>query len=132
MVQPLVRVKKVKKHPRQFKRFQSDRFMRVAPSWRKPRGIDCRVRRRFRGQLQMPSVGFRSAVESRDILPNGFRKILVKTEDDLNTIMMHNRLYCAELSHTLSSKTRKRLLEKANELDIKVTNANAKLRAEEN
>lgn len=46
-------------------------------------------------------------------------------------MLMHNRVYCAELAHCLSAKKRKQLLERAAELDIRVTNPNAKLRAEE-
>jgi ribosomal protein L32E len=46
----------VKKVTARFNRHQSDRFMRVDPSWRKPKGIDNRVRRRFKGQAAMPKV----------------------------------------------------------------------------
>jgi hypothetical protein len=46
----------VKKRTARFNRHQSDRFMRVDPSWRKPKGIDNRVRRRFKGQAAMPKV----------------------------------------------------------------------------
>lgn len=46
----------VKKRTAHFNRHQSDRFKCVDPSWRKPKGIDNRVRRRFKGQAAMPKV----------------------------------------------------------------------------
>jgi ribosomal protein L32E len=56
MVAAKKHIKIVKKHTNTFNRHQSDRFKCVDPSWRKPKGIDNRVRRRFKGQAAMPKV----------------------------------------------------------------------------
>ena len=46
-------------------------------NWRKPKGIDNRVRRRFKGQYLMPSIGYGSNKKTRHLMPDGFKKFVI-------------------------------------------------------
>merc|ERR1711983_14703 len=122
----------VKKRTKRFKRHQSDRYIKLKPNWRKPKGIDNRVRRKFRGMYKMPNIGYGSDKRTKHMLPNGFRKVLVHNLKELEVLMMQNKSFCAEIAHGVSAKKRKTLVERAQQLAIRVTNPNAKLRSEEN
>jgi len=67
----------VKKRTKAFKRHQSDRYHGVKESWRKPKGIDNRVRRRFKGQTPMPKIGYGSNKKTRHMIPSGHKVMLV-------------------------------------------------------
>lgn len=129
--QPLQKKTIVKKRTKKFARHQSDNFIRVGESWRKPKGIDGRVRRRFRGTIPMPSIGYGSNKKTRNIHPNGFKSAVVNNVNELEMLMMHNRTYAATVAHSVSSRVRRLIIERAEQLAIRVTNAAAKLRAEE-
>ncbi|XP_070566777.1 large ribosomal subunit protein eL32-like [Ptychodera flava] len=131
-IRPLIKPKIVKKRTKKFIRHQSDRYHKLKKNWRKPKGIDNRVRRRFKGQYKMPNIGYGSNKRTKHMLPDGFRKFLVHNVKELEVLMMSNRTFAAEIAHNVSSKKRKFIVERAQQLAIKVTNANARLRSEEN
>mmetsp|Transcript_23125 Transcript_23125/g.53637 ORF Transcript_23125/g.53637 Transcript_23125/m.53637 type:complete len:137 (-) Transcript_23125:43-453(-) len=122
----------VKKRSKKFARHQADLFIRIQnSSWRKPKGIDGRVRRRFKGAVPMPSIGYGSDKRTRNIHPNGFKSVVVNNVQELEMLMMHNRSYAATVGHSVSTKLRAEIIARAEQLAIRVTNANAKLRSEE-
>ena len=131
MPTPLKSVPIIKKRTKKFRRHQSDRFKRVKESWRRPKGIDSAVRRKFRGTVRMPNIGYGSNKKTRHMLPNGFYKFTVRTPSDIEMLLMHNREYCAEIAHNVSSQKRAEIVQRAKELDVRVINARARLRTEE-
>jgi len=122
----------VKKRRNTFRRHYGDRLKRLdTGSWRKPKGIDSEVRRRFKGAELSPNIGYGSNKKTRHMRPNGFYTFRINNVKELELLLMHNRRYAAEIAHNVSVRNRKLIVERANQLNIKLTNANGKLRTEE-
>ncbi|CAI2164989.1 18983_t:CDS:2 [Funneliformis geosporum] len=124
MVNPVKKVKIVKKRIKPFIRHQSDRYKSV-------KGIDNRVRRRFKGQLPMPKIGYGSNKKTRHLMPNGFKKFLVSNVRELELLLMHNKTYAAEIAHNVSSRKRIAIIGRAQQLNIRITNAKARVSTQE-
>ncbi|GAA6048192.1 hypothetical protein NBRC10513_003800 [Rhodotorula toruloides] len=124
-------IKIVKKRTKPFKRHQSDRYAGVKEAWRKPKGIDNRVRRRFKGQLPMPSIGYGSNKKTRHLLPNGKKEFVVHNEKDVETLLMQGKQFAATIASSVSARKRVAIVEKARVLGVKVNNSNARVRTEE-
>ena len=97
-----------------------------------PHGIDNRARRRFKGNRNLPVIGYGTAKATRHQLPSGFLKFRVANVAELELLLMHNRKYSAEVQASVSAKTRKLIVARAAQLNIRVTNAGARLIAPEN
>ena len=89
------------------------------------------VRRRFKGQIPMPKIGYGSNKKTRHLLPSGHKELVVRNVNDLDLLLMHNNKYAAAIAHSVSSKKRIDILARAKVLGVKVTNAAAKIRTEE-
>jgi len=131
-ITPVVKRTIIKKRRKTFVRHYSDRLHRLdTGSWRRPKGIDSIVRRRYKGAMLMPKIGYGSNSKTRHLLPSGFRKFRINNKQELELLLLHNRTYAAEIAHNVSVKKRKEIIERARQLNIKITNANAKIRTEE-
>jgi len=121
----------VKKSLKKIARYHSWRYDRVDASWRRPRGIDNPLRRHYRGRGAMPNIGYGSDKKTKFMDRDGFIRHLVHNVQDLEALMMHNNKYKAVIGHAVGGKTRKDIISRANELNIRVTNGRARLKTEE-
>jgi large subunit ribosomal protein L32e len=103
-----------------FVRQESWRYVRIHPEWRKPKGIDNKVRRQDKGWPKLVRVGYRGPAEARGLHPSGHYEALVHTLKDLDALVPGRDV--ARLGGTVGAKKRETLLRRATELGITVVN----------
>jgi len=104
----------------EFVRQESWRYKRLKPSWRKPKGIDSKMRLQVKGWPKIVKVGYRGPAAVRGLHPSGFRDVLVYNVSDL--LRLNPETDAARIAHTVGAKKRLEILAKAKELGIKVLN----------
>lgn len=102
-----------------FIRQESWRYKRVKPSWRRPKGIDSKMRLKRKGWPKSVDVGYRSPKEVRGLHPSGFEEVIVHNVKDLEEVEPDQ---AARIAHTVGMKKRTQIIERAEELKIYVLN----------
>merc|ERR1719240_2196 len=111
----------VKKRKKSFHRFQSTRKAgSIKTTWRRPKGIDCAARRRFKGKTLLPNPGYASNKQTRSKLRRGFFKFTVKNKNELQMLILRHQTFLAEIAHGVSARKRKELITRASILGIGV------------
>ncbi len=60
------------------------------------------------------------------MLPSGFKKFLIRSEKDIELLLMNNRTYCGEIAQNIAAIKRRRIVKRAKELNVRLTNGQAK------
>ncbi len=103
-----------------FRRQESWRYKRVKDTWRKPHGIDSKMRKKVKGWPPSPTTGYRSPKKTRGLHPSGFVETRVQSVEDLGGI--DPELQAIRIARTVGGRKRVEILALAGERGIHVLN----------
>ena len=114
-----VRNRMNKKRPH-FKRFESWRLLRIKDQWRKPKGIDNKMRTELQGWPKSVKVGYRGPAEVRGLHSSGYEEVMVWNTADLETVDPETQV--ARIGGSVGNRKKEAMLEKAEELNVHILN----------
>jgi len=103
-----------------FVRPESWRFDRLRPMWRRPKGLDNKVRKNKKGWPRRVKVGYRGPIASRYLHPSGRYEVIVHNQLELESLVPGRDV--ARIGSTVGAKKRAIILRRANELGLRVVN----------
>lgn len=103
-----------------FKRQEWFRYQRLGEKWRKPRGIHSKMRRHLSYRPPVVSIGFRGPKMVRDYHPSGFQEVMVYNPGQVEAV--DPKVQAIRIGGTVGGKKRMAIIEKADELSIRVLN----------
>ncbi len=125
--QVLLRKRREKARMPRFVRPESWRYKRLDTSWRRPKGIDSRIRKKHKSCTVMPSKGYRSPSKLRNLHPSGLQEVLVYNIRQLEGL--HPKFNAVRIARRVGDRKRIDILDRADELDLHVLNPRLKTRA---
>jgi large subunit ribosomal protein L32e len=112
--------KAVAEHRPEFVRPESWRYFRLRPNWRKPKGLDNKVRKSKKGWPRRVKVGYRGPVGARYLHSSGHSDVLVHNQNELTDLVPGRDV--VRLGRTVGARKRAEILKRAKELGLVVVN----------
>ena len=104
----------------EFLRQEWFRYAKLGKKWRKPRGMHSKMRRHYKYRPTIVSIGFRGPALVRGLASSGFQEVLVYNPSNLDVI--DPKTQAARIGGTVGGKKRATIIEKADQLKIRVLN----------
>jgi len=111
--------RKIKRKPR-FVRQDAHKKKRVGSGWRRPKGMDSKMRLGKKGHRKCVSVGYGSAKKTRGLHKSGLSIVIANSKDDVE------KIYAAKsgavIASSVGKKKRVEIIKKCQERSIKILN----------
>jgi len=91
------------------------------PKWRRPKGIDSKMRLKRRGKPRSPSIGWSSPRLVRGLHPSGYEEVLVHNVRELESVDPTRQ--AVRIAGSVGARKREAILARAKELGVRVLNA---------
>ena len=112
--------KRVKEKKPKFARPESWRYVRLKENWRKPRGLDHKVRLKYKGWPPAAAAGYRGPKVARGLHPSGYVEVLVYNIEMLDKINPETQ--AIRIAHTVGRRKKATILAEARKKKITILN----------
>ena len=117
----LLNIRKIQKKKKpEFNRYCHHKFKKLNKSWRRPRGLQSKQRKKILGKGNVVSIGYGSPSIVSKLHPSGYHDHLIYNIYDLQLISPE--IEAIRISSTIGMRKKKEIINKAMEMNIKILN----------
>jgi len=111
---------KLRKKLPKFRRQESWKYAKLSESWRRPKGLDNKMRKDIKGVPPRVKVGYRTPRDIRGLHPSGLRPLIVSDVEQLERLKGQDLIVV--ISSRVGRRTKRAMTDKAKSLGLRIAN----------